>query len=236
MHRIRRHRPSPALAAVTVALLAALGGVAWASIPGPEGIIHGCYGKHGGQLRVIDTTAGGKCRHKEAALNWDETGPPGPRGGRGATGPRGAAGPLGAAGASGSAGAQGPSNAYSASETAAFALAGGERDVLSLNLPAGRYVVSASVNVANTDATNEGPETATCVINDVPVSTAEASGTATIPFVSGLDASETVPLDGTWRLSAPETLELSCTQLTAGATSASLAQIDAIQVGALNGS
>jgi len=233
MHRIASHRPSPAVAVCTIALLAALAGAAWAAIPGPAGIIHGCYSRHSGALRVIDTAAAGKCRHKEAALSWSETGPPGPRGGRGATGPRGA---TGAGGAAGAPGAQGPSNAYSATQATAVALGAGGRSVLKLSLPAGRYVVSASVNVANTDATNEGAESVTCVMYDTPTTTAEVSGAATVPWVAGIQASETVPLDGAWRLSAPASLELFCTELSSGTTSASMAQIDAIQLASLNGS
>lgn len=225
MRPFRSHRPPPALVLSTVLLLAALGGVAWAAIPGPGGVIHGCYNKHGGQLRVINASA--KCRRKEAALNWSEIGPPGPHAG---TGPR------GATGKSGAPGAPGQSFAYAASETATISLSGGGRNVLSLKLGAGKYVVTASVNVGNADTAPGATEKATCVINDVPTVTAEASATATIPFVKGLGTSETVPLDGTWNLSAPATLELFCTQVSAGATTANLAQIDAIQVAHINGS
>jgi hypothetical protein len=230
MRRILSHRPSPALALSTVALVAALGGVAWAAIPGPSGIIHGCYNKHGGQLRVINLATGGRCRHKEAALSWSETGPPGPRGGGG---PKGATGKTGKTGVTG---AQGPSNAYAASETGAVALTPGGKDVLNLALPAGKYVVTASVNIANADTPVGETEKATCVINSVPTTSSEASGTATVPFVKGLGASETVPLDGAFTLAAPATLEMFCTTVSSGAMSVSLAQIDAIQVAHINGS
>lgn len=240
IRRIHIHRPSPALALCTAVLLATLGGAAWAAIPGPEGVIHGCYDRRSGQLRVVDTAKHAKCRRREAELNWSETGPPGRRGGggprglRGLTGARGATGPTGA---SGPAGAQGPSNAYAASETSAVSLAAGGRDVLSLSLPAGSYVVTASVDIANEDGVGGETEKATCVVNAVPPATGEeASGTATVPFSKGFTGEQTVPLDGSWTLSAPETLELFCTQLSAGATTASLARIDAVQVATVNGS
>jgi hypothetical protein len=67
-----------ALVAVVVGLAA--GGIAYASIPDANGVIHGCYQKVNGQLRVIDTDKGGKCLASEAALNWNQTGARGPTG------------------------------------------------------------------------------------------------------------------------------------------------------------
>jgi hypothetical protein len=225
MRRILSHRPSPALALCTLALFAALGAVAWAAIPGPEAIIHGCYRKRGGALRVINTADHAKCGHKEAELNWEEIGPRGPRG---ATGSRGATGPAGATGP------RGPSNAYATSQSASLTLSGSAGEILSLTVPAGDYVLDASVKIANEDATGEATEEATCVLKGVPSPPPEAS--ATVPYVSGsTPASETVPLDGAVSLSAPATLELSCMQLTAGPgpTVASQARIEAVQVASL---
>ncbi|WP_191242656.1 hypothetical protein [Amycolatopsis deserti] len=60
---------------VTGAVLAlTAGGVAWASIPGDDGVIHACYAKNGGALRVSDT---GSCKSGEVALNWNNVGPAG---------------------------------------------------------------------------------------------------------------------------------------------------------------
>jgi len=225
------------LVLATLALLAALGGAAWAAIPGPAGIIHGCYNKHSGQLRVINTAVGARCRRREGALNWSETGPPGPRGGGGPAGKTGKTGATGKTGLTGQTGAQGPSNAYTASQTGVLALAAGAKEVLSLSLPAGKYVVTASVDLANEDSKGSGnTEKATCVLADIPKLTAQVSATATVPFIETLGTAETVPLDGTWSLPELERLELSCTRLSGGNTSASLARIDAIQVAAINGS
>jgi hypothetical protein len=76
-----------ALAVVFVA------GVAVASIPDSQGVIHGCYVTSGGRLRVIDSGKGQKCRPAETSLNWNITGPqgkPGPQGQPGLQGPPGA--------------------------------------------------------------------------------------------------------------------------------------------------
>src|SRR5262245_38049663 len=92
----------------------------YAAIPDSSGVIHGCYGKSGGQLRVIDSAKSTACAKTELALNWNQTGPQGPQGPMGAqglagaqgpkgeTGARGAAGPTGAAGATGPSGEVGP--------------------------------------------------------------------------------------------------------------------------------
>jgi hypothetical protein len=97
-------RTLTALAAGLV-LLAVCGGVAYATIPGSGGVIHGCYAKYGGAVRVIDT---GPCRPTEAPLNWNQTGPAGARGATGPAGADGAAGATGPQGLSGDAGPAGP--------------------------------------------------------------------------------------------------------------------------------
>src|SRR5262245_3939648 len=69
----------------------AAGGFAYASIPDPDGTVHGCYTKSGGTLRVIDGSVT-NCKSSETALNWNKNGATGPPG---ATGPSGATGPPG---------------------------------------------------------------------------------------------------------------------------------------------
>jgi hypothetical protein len=56
-------------------------GIAYATIPDSGGVIHGCYAKKDGAVRVVDPGAGGACDpKKEAALDWNQTGPQGPTG------------------------------------------------------------------------------------------------------------------------------------------------------------
>jgi hypothetical protein len=50
-----------------------------ASIPDSRGVIHGCYQKQMGQLRVIDA-ANTSCRPDEVVIHWNQTGPQGPAG------------------------------------------------------------------------------------------------------------------------------------------------------------
>jgi hypothetical protein len=116
MHHLRPHRPTPALVVSIVALVMALGGAAYATIPDARGIVHGCYKRSSGgvfapprgSLRVIDTAKGQGCRKNETALNWNQTGQRGPQGPQGPKGDTGATGPQGPKGDTGATGAQGP--------------------------------------------------------------------------------------------------------------------------------
>lgn len=78
-------------------------------------------------------------------------GPPGPAGVNGAPGPTGPAGPAGADGAAGPTGARGPSDAFMNIGTDT-ALTHAEQVVAHLALPAGDYVVSASLRATNSEA------------------------------------------------------------------------------------
>jgi Collagen triple helix repeat (20 copies) len=86
-------------AAVTAAIV---GGVAWATIPAPDGVIKACYQQNGGQLRVIESTE--TCRSSELPISWNQTGS---QGSQGPTGPRGVQGPTGLRGIQGLQGQQG---------------------------------------------------------------------------------------------------------------------------------
>jgi hypothetical protein len=90
-----------ALAATVIA-----GGVAWATIPAADGVIHGCYQKEEGHLRVIDD-ASTTCRLSEVAISWSQTGPQGPQGPQGPAGPPGPQGPQGEKGDDGADGVSG---------------------------------------------------------------------------------------------------------------------------------
>jgi hypothetical protein len=108
---------------VVVGALAAMlvGGIAWATIPGADGVIHGCYKAKNGQLRLIDLSSQGKhkghhsdCGPSELAVEWNQQGPqgiqgpPGPKGEKGDPGIQGPPGPPGPKGDKGDRGIQGP--------------------------------------------------------------------------------------------------------------------------------
>ena len=125
--RSRRLTKKTAVAAAggSVLVLGSLGaGIAFASgtIPGPGGVINGCYqnatghgpkgghgsheDQHAGALRVVPS--GTTCGKNETAISWNQTGPQGPVG---PAGPQGAKGSQGATGAQGPQGPQGPQGA-----------------------------------------------------------------------------------------------------------------------------
>jgi hypothetical protein len=73
------------------AALAVATGAAYALIPGPGGVIQGCYKRSGGTLRVIDAALE-TCQANEIALPWSQTGPQGPAGADGVDGALGVSG------------------------------------------------------------------------------------------------------------------------------------------------
>jgi hypothetical protein len=101
---VRVSRWVKAGALVGVVALGFGSGVAWSAIPDDDGMLHGCYKKSGGSLRVIDYPQQ-SCAKDETMISWNRQGPAGPEG---PAGPQGPAGPDGADGADGADGPQGP--------------------------------------------------------------------------------------------------------------------------------
>jgi hypothetical protein len=82
---------------------AVAGAITYAAVPDPGGVIHGCYLRTTGALRIIDASSA-KCSPGEVPIAWNQTG---------REGPAGPAGPAGASGASGSSRGQASSSAAS---------------------------------------------------------------------------------------------------------------------------
>lgn len=94
---------------LAIALVVMVSAVVYATIPNAN-VIHGCYSRSGGTLRVIDASVT-QCKQTETALAWNVQGPIGPIGATGPTGPQGEQGepgPTGPQGAQGSVGPTGP--------------------------------------------------------------------------------------------------------------------------------
>jgi len=85
MFRKLRSRLTYANVAATGALVFAMSGFAVASIPGPGGVVKGCYSKSTGSLRVIDSKKGCSKKH-ERTLSWNQQGPRGLQGIQGGQG------------------------------------------------------------------------------------------------------------------------------------------------------
>src|SRR5947208_9848808 len=80
MSRLRRLRPSPSFALALSAVVLSATGLAVAAIPDSKGVIHACYAKSDGSLRVI---SGKQCQPGEKKLAWNKQGRQGTRGPRG---------------------------------------------------------------------------------------------------------------------------------------------------------
>jgi hypothetical protein len=145
------------VAAVSAAVVA--GGVAVVSIPGSDGVIHGCYNSNSGGLRVINAPSE-SCKSSELPLNWNQSGgqgpqgPQGPQGLQGLQGPQGIPGPTGPVGPTGATGPQGPAgsaglpgvilgtqtSSTNLTETLWYTIA-------SVSLPRGRWLITANASV-----------------------------------------------------------------------------------------
>lgn len=153
------------LVLLTMAVLLT-GVIAFASIPGSDGVIHGCYKKSGGTLRVIDTTIAQCDSRAEIPIDWNQIGPEGPQGPVGPVGLQGIEGPQGATGATGETGATGPTGASGLSEV--YAGYGDSDDVttaqiiVSKNVPADSYLITAKVNGASSAPE---PQILTCFLS-----------------------------------------------------------------------
>ena len=69
-----------------IGAFAVVGAIAYAAIPDPNGVIHGCYMKTNGSLRVIDPSSS-RCSPNEVPIAWNQTGREGPAGPAGPPGP-----------------------------------------------------------------------------------------------------------------------------------------------------
>ena len=149
-------RKSGIAIAATVVLSAATAVVAYATIPSPGGVIHGCYLTSTGVLRVIDSSVT-KCAKKETSLNWNSQGIQGVQGVQGVQGFQGVQGVPGPPGPSGSShGYIASTNEVVVAQDPAFSSGGSVNSV-----PAGTYMIWADANFA--DSLNEPFET--CAIN-----------------------------------------------------------------------
>lgn len=102
MRRFMHRRLSPSMAVALLALFVALSGAGYAavsSVPGPDGVIHSCYRKSTGSLRVVSPKT--RCSKNERALAFNQKGPrglpgsPGKQGTDGIQGVQGIQGPAG---------------------------------------------------------------------------------------------------------------------------------------------
>jgi hypothetical protein len=145
------HTKRIAVTGVAALMVFGTGAAALAAVPSADGVINGCRSHLLGTIRVIDAETGQQCNARETALNWNQTGPQGPAG---RDGNGGAAGPAGPAGAQGQKGDPGVTDAYFAEAAFAPPSVYGVTDVLSLDLPAGAYVIQATTSIGSERSTS----------------------------------------------------------------------------------
>ncbi len=86
-------------AATTLGLTWTAAAATGVTIPDPSGVFHGCYRQNSGELRLVETASA--CGRNELAVQWNQTGPQGPKGDTGLQGPKGDTGPRGPQGPAG---------------------------------------------------------------------------------------------------------------------------------------
>jgi hypothetical protein len=191
----------PALVALAiVGTLLAVGGIAYATIPDGGGVIHGCYQKNQGSLRIIDTGTSQTCSSSESPLNWSQTGPQGQQGPQGVQGPQ---------------GPSGSSHAYSTfNEVSQTQISPNSNTITKLTLPAGDYVVWATGSVVKSGIINTtgSDNDVKCALDD-PDDNAVTASEAT---ANGLDYTDAVPYTLVAAVSLPSggTITVDCTTLT----------------------
>jgi hypothetical protein len=142
------------------------GVTAFAVTPDPS--VHACVANNTGAVRIVSANA--SCYSNEHTLTWSITGPigpigpqgiqgpqgvqgiPGVTGPQGPQGPQGAQGLTGATGAAGAAGAAGVSDTYVARNSFTDSLGTSGKDVASVTVPAGSYLISAKTALEDFDS------------------------------------------------------------------------------------
>jgi hypothetical protein len=204
-------RPAVVALAITAALAVA-GGIAYATIPDAGGVIHGCYQKNQGALRVIDTDKGQTCSSSESPLTWSQTGPPGQPGQQGPPGPT------------------GPSDVWSVNGYGAGLKALPFQTPVNLattsTLPAGSYFVQGE-----TEADNVGSFDTNYFCDLVDSSNTTYQETR----VSGSGPDwVTIPVQAVITLATPDTISLQCEAADSATTEAFNWQLAAIKVGTVH--
>jgi hypothetical protein len=195
MRHIRRHL-SYANVASTLALVFAMGGGAYAALsPVHDGVIHTCFRKSSGAVRVV--RAGARCTRRERALAFNQRGPVGPRG---STGAQGAIGKTGATGKTGRTGASG-------------------RSVTSATLGVG----NATCPSGGSSFTTVSGTTSAC--NGVATSFANVGATATLAASRGVTAVQPGVGTGVYCLKLASTPSVGVASVRGDATTAGTAQV-----------
>lgn len=123
-------------------------GVAYAAIPGSDGVIHSCFNPSG-QLRVIDATTGATCAKNEKALTFNQTGPKGDQGNPGIQGTPGTNGTNGTNGTDGTNGVNGTNGVSGYEVVSNTGDISADPGSLSATCPSGKHVLGGGAELSN---------------------------------------------------------------------------------------
>jgi len=209
----------PALVGLAIVGALVVGGIAYANIPDVGGVIHSCYNKTQGSLRVIDSEKAQTCSNGESPLNWSQTGPQGIQGKQGIQGiqgPKGDTGPTG------------PSDVwtvdgYGAPDIGVGAAPNAETLATTPTLPAGSYFVQAETSLENGTAT---PMDYICDLVDSEANTYSEERATGSSWV-------TLPVQAVVTLAGPDTISFEC-EGTSSPSKAFNTQLSAIAIGTVH--
>ena len=168
------------LTAMTILLTAI---IAFATIPGSDGVINSCYHKNDGALRIIDSND--QCKANEEALSFNQTGPQGPQG------------------------LSGTSQVYAHKEPGPFILVNttGFLSVASKNVPAGSYVIDVKLTARNGDVNKHN---IFCSLSTGDTAEATVPDSSFSFPLDGNVAFGSIKLHDTYTFSAPGTINVFC--------------------------
>jgi hypothetical protein len=213
------------LVGAAVALLALGTGIAYGAGAVASDPIHACVNP-AGVVKIVDATV--TCSRSETALTWNTAGPAGPPGELGPPGPAGTDGSNASVAAFEHSGAFGVINGvFPAHDT-----------VATLTLPAGAYMLTATIEALMTDDHAAGGSNVTadglCEFDPNLAGGAHLANTAAGGFAGAQTVQEIhhVTLTEAVQLSSDGDVSLQCSKFQ-GSMSVTHAQIDAVQVGAI---
>lgn len=223
--------------AVMVAVVAAIPGIANATIPN-AGVINACYTKSGGVLHVIDKSVR-NCGKGQTALSWDAQGTPGPQGPvgqqgpagpQGATGDTGPTGPQGVVGPQGPAGPAGTTTLYDG-HSPGFQQLSGQTSLVRLFLLPGSYLLQSTGSV--TDGSGDAGIKCTLLNGDTALQTQRVDTFGYGLLVGNRYASTAFALSSSVTLNTGAFVEVDCASDDDPNTSAYDVHLTALSVGSV---
>jgi hypothetical protein len=166
------------------------------AIPGKDGKITACYSTKSGVLQVVDAAKKKKCGKGKKKVAWSQKGPQGLRGEKGAQGLR------------GQKGAQGPSDIYVAGATGvALDTTGGRTEVASITVPAGSYLLGATLWLAKGAS---GTSQVTCQLESNATFPRTYYGASRAPLLTDASDRANLSLTGADTFTADQVVKLFC--------------------------